>query len=518
MNTWLMLLLWKPSLLMAAALLAIALQRRASAATGALTAQLGLLAALLLPVGWLAMPSIALPMPPGVQAVAPFTSAEGLVASPESASIAAPISGTGTETGMPPAPAPFPWIAATACAYLAIAGAMLLRTCRAALRLHMLARGAAPMSAPTWRAALGALSGQMGIRREVRVLVSQQVASPLSWGLWRPVILIDPHSLANADPHDILGHELAHVVRCDWPALMLARLAGALYWFNPLCWLLVRQAEQQMERAADDCVIAHGAQASAYARTLLQAGARGAGPDRHASNGIAPSRSALGQRIACLLDAGRNRQPTKPAQMAAYAVAAALVSGPLSALEFVTFTTSPASGVHDQGRPAGSVADQLDRLGNANFAALATAMRRRDYSLRHARGNPASFDVPAAVAPLTEALRDPDPIVRQLAAWGFSEMRRRDSVATVAPLLQDSVAAVRGEAARALGDIGATAMAPQLAALLRDPDAGVRRQAAHALGDLQELGSMPALLAASADPDDGVQAEVRWAIKEVKEK
>ena len=88
---------------------------------------------------------------------------------------------------------------------------------------------------------------------------SPTVPSPLSWGWRRPVILIDPDTLAEPDEADaILAHEMAHVARRDWPVLMLTRIAAALFWFNPLVWLLEREVVQQAEEAADCEAAARG--------------------------------------------------------------------------------------------------------------------------------------------------------------------------------------------------------------------------------------------------------------------
>ena len=42
----------------------------------------------------------------------------------------------------------------------------------------------------------------------------------------------------------------------DWIKLLLARVATALFWFNPLVWVLAREAHQLREETADDAVLA----------------------------------------------------------------------------------------------------------------------------------------------------------------------------------------------------------------------------------------------------------------------
>ncbi len=64
--------------------------------------------------------------------------------------------------------------------------------------------------------------------------MSDDLVSPVSWGVMRPVILLDSRALAATDEAEaIIAHELAHVARLDWAKLLVARIATALFWFNP---------------------------------------------------------------------------------------------------------------------------------------------------------------------------------------------------------------------------------------------------------------------------------------------
>lgn len=123
-----------------------------------------------------------------------------------------------------------------------------------------------------WICLLNNLSAELGMRRRVRLLRSQRVAMPMTWGYLRPVVLLP----AEADewPAErrriVLLHELAHVKRSDYITQILAQVVCAAYWFNPLVWYAARRLRIERERACDDQVLAAGTKASEYADYLLR--------------------------------------------------------------------------------------------------------------------------------------------------------------------------------------------------------------------------------------------------------
>lgn len=173
--------------------------------------------------------------------------------------------------------------------YLAGFAGLCLRQLCGLLLLRRWTDRARAVDCPRWGAALETVD-----RRPIRLLVSDRVRSPLSWGWRRPVVLIDPATLARPEEaRAILAHEAAHIARGDWPVLMLARFAVALFWFNPLAWLLQREIVQQAEEAADSDAAARVGPAL-YAETLLGCARRTA---LVPANSIAPTSGGLGRRI-----------------------------------------------------------------------------------------------------------------------------------------------------------------------------------------------------------------------------
>jgi bla regulator protein blaR1 len=195
-------------------------------------------------------------------------------------------------------------------------------------------RSAEPVTDPYWLDALERARVASGASDRLQLMVADKVPGPLGWGWRNPVILIDYDTYAEREEADpILAHEVAHIARRDWPALMMTRLATALFWFNPLVWTLAREAVQQAEEAAD----AHAARTvepTRYAETLLSWGQIGRGIAVPA-NSIAPGARALSRRVRAVLDA-RLVERSARSRIAVVAVLLCVgVAAPVAALELV---------------------------------------------------------------------------------------------------------------------------------------------------------------------------------------
>jgi beta-lactamase regulating signal transducer with metallopeptidase domain len=191
-------------------------------------------------------------------------------------------------------------------------------------------RDSVEVEAPEWREALVRAGGDpLGIR----LLASEEASSPLSWGLRRPVILLDRDTLRVPEEADaILAHEVAHVARRDWPSLILSRVAVALFWFNPLVWRLDREVAQQAEEAADSDAAAK-VEPARYAQTLLD-WARLNGRSVLPANAIAAGEPGLSRRVKAILD-GRVARRSGSGWAVAAMLGCAAFAAPVAALEFV---------------------------------------------------------------------------------------------------------------------------------------------------------------------------------------
>jgi beta-lactamase regulating signal transducer with metallopeptidase domain len=259
---------WKSSLLIISALGIVTLLRGRSAADRAFVLRLAVGLLLLLPVAALFGPRLALERPAAVPAWA-----ETDARPPAPVAIGQPLSAAPA-----PTPAALPSGAGTARRVLPVllialygigVGAVLSHLAAGLWTLRRWTRGALPVWHPLWAAAYDRARLRSGVSRDIALLSSADVPEPMSWGLRRPVILLDRETVAcDEQAEAVLGHEMAHVARGDWLALLLGRLMLALFWYNPLAWLLNRRMLEEAEGAADMHAVAR-LDPAFYAETLL---------------------------------------------------------------------------------------------------------------------------------------------------------------------------------------------------------------------------------------------------------
>lgn len=113
------------------------------------------------------------------------------------------------------------------------------------------------------------------LRRSVAVRQSDRVATPLTYGIFRPVILLPVKLVREAEEEKlayVLHHELVHIRRFDAAMKPVMAAALCLHWFNPLVWAMYAVMNRDMEMACDEKVLEElGAGArKGYALMLLE--------------------------------------------------------------------------------------------------------------------------------------------------------------------------------------------------------------------------------------------------------
>ncbi|HTS74587.1 MAG TPA: TonB family protein [Bryobacteraceae bacterium] len=162
-------------------------------------------------------------------------------------------------------------------------------------------------------------------------------AMPMTAGIWKPAVFLPREAAQWPEERRraVLLHELAHIQRGDAAAQMIARLALAAYWWNPLEWSAWREFIKERERAADDVVLRAGIKASDYASHLVEiARAMSAPAFTGAAVAAVPSirRSQLEGRLMAILDSKRSRAAFSRRAMWITAACAVAAIAPLAAV------------------------------------------------------------------------------------------------------------------------------------------------------------------------------------------
>ena len=154
-----------------------------------------------------------------------------------------------------------------------LAGYLLVGFCR----FHSRFSRAAPAESPV----IDQVLHQLHFRHPPVIRAASSSLVPLTYGCFRPVVLLPAELLADTDPlRMILTHELAHIRRRDCLRKLLFSVCLCVYWWNPACWLLIVLANRDIELACDALTLRYlGAdRRKAYALTLLELAARQAQP------------------------------------------------------------------------------------------------------------------------------------------------------------------------------------------------------------------------------------------------
>ncbi|UCC82616.1 MAG: HEAT repeat domain-containing protein [Gemmatimonadota bacterium] len=316
------------------------------------------------------------------------------------------------------------------------------------------------------------LVDSLGIRRPVRVVVSDEVSVPLTWGVLLPVVIL-PESVVTwtmERKRIVLLHELAHVIRWDYAILLMVEIVCAVYWFNPLVWIAARQGAVERERACDDLALHIGIRSDIYATHLYEIARAQVVDDTPRGAFAMAHASSLARRVRSILARGLDRSPLSHSQLASATVGALLVAFPLASVEI---------------------------WGTATAELLRTIQQSSDPVERR-----------------IGQLEDDDPRVRRYAAWALGELESDRSVMPLIESLGDGDADVRLVAAWALGEIKDDMAVYPLIQVLEDDDPLVREMAVLALGEIEHQSAVQPLTEALRR-EERLREPVIWALGEI---
>lgn len=333
---------WKSSVLVGVLLLAGRLTRRASAATRHIVWTGGIIALLGLPVLDAAV-SWRVDVPGGAVMIAMPSPSPGTGSSIEARSTVeagsidrridpGPHDGARTGRG-----------SLLLVLWLAGFSVVVLRLSTGWRAARAMVRRGEPVLGRGWHDELKEASSCLGMMRLPALLKSRDAALPFAVGLFQPAIVLPDacETWSSERRRAVLLHELAHVRRRDVAVHMLALLACAIHWYNPLVWLGARRLRAESERACDDLVLVSGVRASGYAADLLELVRAASGSSAPAvAVALAHSSEFEGRLVAMLRPAALRRAPSLPAA-AAILIAVAAAAIPLAAIEPAAAPTRP---------------------------------------------------------------------------------------------------------------------------------------------------------------------------------
>ena len=173
--------------------------------------------------------------------------------------------------------------------------------------------------------------GQQTLKRPVLVRQSDRISTPLTYGIFRPVILMPKKTDWKNEKQlqYILTHEYVHIYRYDTVTKLLAACALCVHWFNPFVWVMYRLFNRDIELACDESVIRQFGEKSKSAYSLMLVNMEAA------KSGLLPfcnnfSKNAVEERITAIMK-------MKKTSLFAICIAAMLIVGVTT-----TFATSAA--------------------------------------------------------------------------------------------------------------------------------------------------------------------------------
>ena len=240
------------------------------------------------------------------------------------------------------------WLRAAAVIWLIGALGILARFVAGTLAVSRLARRSERVVDGRWLSLAQRIASRLGVERPLTLLRSGRFGVPVTWGVVYPIVLLPDGADEWTEERRryVLVHETAHVKRVDAFTQLLAQLALAAFWFDPLVWIAAHRMRVEREHACDDYVLREGTAASAYAGDLL-AMVRSLGSRGHAAQpafaALAMARPAdLEERMHAILDPGQDRRALSTASALALSLCALLLVVPLAA--FTPFASRYARG------------------------------------------------------------------------------------------------------------------------------------------------------------------------------
>jgi beta-lactamase regulating signal transducer with metallopeptidase domain len=114
---------------------------------------------------------------------------------------------------------------------------------------------------------------QFGIFKKVDIWLSHRVHTPLTFGFWKPIILLPValvNQLSTAETEALIIHELTHIKAKDYLLNWLLMGVESFYFFNPFIRIIAQKIRLEREKNCDVQVLQFEYSNIVYAESLLK--------------------------------------------------------------------------------------------------------------------------------------------------------------------------------------------------------------------------------------------------------
>jgi len=203
------------------------------------------------------------------------------------------------------------------------------------LRVSRVAARASRVHDRRWLDILDTVAERYGLTRGIVISRTGSADLLATWGILRPQVLLPDHAhdWTLDRVHVVLCHELAHIRRHDWLVQIGAETLRAIFWFNPLVWMVCTRLRRESEQACDDEVLGIGVDGGDYAAHLIELARQCRRPGSTWASAIPMAHpSTLERRIAAMLNPRLDRQAPSRRALTALGVVLLLATLPVAAL------------------------------------------------------------------------------------------------------------------------------------------------------------------------------------------
>lgn len=188
-------------------------------------------------------------------------------------------------------------------AYFAIASLLLAYFLLGLWQVLRIAHRSQPIEDSRLTHLLKRLKHSNGVSADVALLVSDELHSPITLGIFRHKIIFPVTALSWKEElqQQALSHELGHIFRNDWLQQLAVRIVQCLYWLNPLVWVASERFHLSSEMACDDIAVDDAGSNLDYAENLLWLATASSKQILH-GRALLSGESVLSRRIHYILD------------------------------------------------------------------------------------------------------------------------------------------------------------------------------------------------------------------------